>query len=283
MLHSLKKKSGSTSARARGVNPSAEFMQMKSKLSLTKRNLQLANQKMIDADRMWKQQLSAQRSFAEDFSEGFVGQDGDDTLEVLAEFNRGAQERYDHFVRSTAKEDETFAKMHEQLRVYIAEIEAVEARYPELVEAKSEVSRYQKKVDTIEMKKKTDDLKKERNLQKMDAEREKYSSLTSEIVAMQKATLAKSATAHNMAICSYWTAHEKHLAVLKSSMEKTQTWAAGVEDEMAAVDVATLDVLDNVSEVSQSESSLTASVPTSPVPAAATKAEPPKKIAVMAS
>lgn len=145
------------------------------------------------------------------------------------------------------------------------------------------MSRYQKKVDSIEMKKKKDDLKKTRNLQKMDAEREKYSDLTTEVLAMQKATYAKAAIAHNLAICSYWTAHEKHLDVLKTSMEKTQAWASSVEDEMVAVDVGTLDLLDSVSEVSQSESSLPTSVPTSPVQSSSVKPEAPKKIAVLSS
>jgi hypothetical protein len=249
MLHALKKKTAASTAAARGVNPTADFVQMKNKLSLVKRNLMHADKKMVDADLMWKQQLAAQRSFAEDFCDGFVADEGDhETFAVLAEFTRGANERYDHFVRSTTKEDETFARMHVQLRVYLNEIMDVEKRYAELVTAKSEVSRYQKKVDGIELRKKVNDLKKSRNLQKMDAERERYGELTAEIVAQQKATYAKAAVCHRMALCAYWSAHSKHIEVLSRSMERTASWAHGVEDEMLAIDVATLDLLESDGE-----------------------------------
>lgn len=219
---------------------------MKSKLALVKRNLAYADKKMTDADLMWKRQLAAQRSFGEDFCNGFVAHDGgdDETVAVLAEFARGANERYDHFVRATTKEDETFARMHVQLRAYLAEIAHVEKRYAELADATSEVSRYQSKVDAIELKKSTNDLKKSRNLQKMDAERERYAQLTAEIVAAQKGSYAKAATCHRMALCAYWSAHAKHVEVLSRSMERTAAWAEGVEDEMVAVDVAALDLLD---------------------------------------
>jgi hypothetical protein len=265
MLHSLKKKSAASTAGARNVHPTAEFAQLKSKLNLVKRNLQHADRKMIDADLLWKRQLAEQRSFAEDFCDGFVGSEGDDTHERMLEFASGATDRYDHFVRSKTKEDETFAKMHVQLGVYLAEIEAVEKRYAELVEAKSEVSRYSSKVDAIELKKKLNDLRKARNLQKMDAARDRYAELTKEIVTQQKNTYAKAAVCHKLALCSYWSAHAKHIDVLSKSLEKTAGWAASVEPDMLAIDVATLDLLDTSSDVSKSETAAM-SEPGSPVP-----------------
>eukprot|EP00173_Palmaria_palmata_P001612 Plantae.Rhodophyta-Palmaria_palmata.ctg19175.p1 GENE.Plantae.Rhodophyta-Palmaria_palmata.ctg19175~~Plantae.Rhodophyta-Palmaria_palmata.ctg19175.p1 ORF type:complete len:243 (-),score=56.69 Plantae.Rhodophyta-Palmaria_palmata.ctg19175:353-1081(-) len=223
---------------------------------------------MVDADIMWKRQLASQRNFAESFRDGFVAEEGDtETYAVLEEFQRGATERYDHFVRSTTKEDETFAKMHVQLRAYLAEVTDVEKRYGELVTAKSEVTRYQSKVDSIELKKKTNDLKKSRNLQKMDAERERYGELTADIVASQKDVYAKAAIVHRMALCSYWAAHTKHIEVLSRSMTGTAAWAEGVEEEMLAIDVASLDMLDSAagSEVSAVDTSSLLATPPPPV------------------
>lgn len=256
MLHAIKKRTAASTAAARGVNPTAEFVQMKNKIALVKRNLAHADKKMVDADIMWKRQLASQRSFAENFRDGFVAEEGDtETYAVLEEFQRGATERYDHFVRSTTKEDETFAKMHVQLRAYLAEISEVEKRYGELVTAKSEVQRYQNKVDSIELKKKSNDLKKGRNLQKMDVERERYAELTGDIVAAQKEVYAKAGVVHRMALCSYWAAHSKHIEVLSKSMTGTAAWAEGIQEEMLAVDVTSLDLLDSAagSEVSAAD------------------------------
>lgn len=271
MLHTLKKKSAATTAFARGVNPTAEFLQMKQKLVLVKRNLIFTDKQMVDADLMWRKQLAAQRSFSEDFCDGYVPMDGamDDTQEVMFEFARAASERYDHFIRSTKQEDEAFTKMHEQVKKYVAEVSGVEKRYSELVEAKSEVARYQHKVDSIELRKNVNDLKKSRNLQKLDAERERYTELTVEILALQKATYAKAGICHKMALCAYWSAHSKHVDVLSTTMEKTAEWAKSIEGEMSGIDIAALDLIDTASELSKSDVSVSEgeASPTSQVPA----------------
>lgn len=268
MLHVLKKKTAATTASSRGVCPTAEFTQMKQKLALVKRNLVYTDKKMMDADLMWRKQLAAQRSFSEDFCDGYVPLDGvvDDTQEVMIEFARGATERYDHFIRAAKKEDEAFTKMRREVAKYVAEVREVEGRYSEIVEAKSEVARYQSKVDWIELRKNVNDGKKTRNLVKLDIEREFYKELAAEIVERQKATYGKASVCHRMALCAYWAAHSKHVDVLSTTMEKTAEWAKDVEGEMASIDIGALDVIDTASEFSKSEASDGEASPTSSVP-----------------
>eukprot|EP00173_Palmaria_palmata_P005164 Plantae.Rhodophyta-Palmaria_palmata.ctg8571.p1 GENE.Plantae.Rhodophyta-Palmaria_palmata.ctg8571~~Plantae.Rhodophyta-Palmaria_palmata.ctg8571.p1 ORF type:complete len:315 (+),score=87.81 Plantae.Rhodophyta-Palmaria_palmata.ctg8571:141-1085(+) len=268
MLHVLKKKTAATTASSRGVCPTAEFTQMKQKLALVKRNLVYTDKKMIDADLMWRKQLAAQRSFSEDFCDGYAPIDGvvDDTQEIMIEFSRGANERYDHFIRASKKEDEAFTKMRKEVAKYVAEVNEVESRYSEIVEAKSEVARYQSKIDSIELRKNVNDPKKTRNLLKLDIEREFYKKLAVEIVDKQKAIYAKASVCHKMALCAYWAAHSKHVDVLSTTMEKTAAWAKNVEVEMVSIDIASLELIDTASEFSKSEASAGEASPTSSVP-----------------
>jgi hypothetical protein len=115
--------------------------------------------------------------------------------------------------------------------------------YPALTEARAEVSRYQKKVDGIfvnkEMKGKPhSDVKKTRNLEKLDAERERLEELTQAVVIAQKRTYAKAPLVHKLALCAYWVAYRTHLEIMTKSMEKTEAFASANEDEMFQLEVA---------------------------------------------
>jgi hypothetical protein len=86
----------------------------------------------------------AQRSFAVSFQQGYVpSSDEDLTAKVAEEFAEGSTERYDRFVRETSPDLTAYHRMQAMVRRYVSEIEEVEALYPGLLSAKSEVDRYQ--------------------------------------------------------------------------------------------------------------------------------------------
>jgi hypothetical protein len=241
MLHAVKKSVAKASAPSRGITPPAEFLDLKVQLAAVKRNISLVDKKMTEANRAWAKQMMEQRSFSERFAEGYPNTT-DETAGIASEFADSSQALYDHFVRETDPASQSYHKMQEQVRVYLKEIAEVEAMYPKLTEAKVETTRYQGKIDAIERAKKDNEAKKLRNLQKMDSEKEKYDELVKTVVIAQKKTMAKAATVHRLALCAYWTANATHIQIQQQSMQKTSEFARTHEDELAALDITSLDL-----------------------------------------
>lgn len=239
MLHNFKKIFAKTTAPSRGINPGAEYLDYKDRLATIKKNLIYINKTMDDALRNWGVLMIEQRSFSQRFSEGYPIS-GDETDEHAKDFYAGSQTVYDHFLRNTSPETASYHRMHAQLKLFIKEISEVESLYGPLVEAKSESERYQAKVDSIDRSKRNNELKKARNLQKMDQEKLRLVEMTNQVVNAQKVTYAKAPVVYKAALCAYWSAHEKHTQVLMESMEKTSAFVRDSEVELAALDVSQL-------------------------------------------
>lgn len=275
MLHSLKKKVAKHGKPAT-AEPSAEFQDYQLKLQTVKKNLTVADKRMDEAKAHWLKHIMDQRAFSSDFAEG-IADTSSDTYEVAEQFSDGAKTRYDHFVRETDPADAPYNKMHTQLKEYLAEITNVEKSYKKLIEAKSEAGRYQGKIDSMEKSAKTDDVKKERNLQKLDSERENYMAIQKEVVAAQKQVYAKSGVAQKMALVAYWQMNAEHVKVMEASLEKTQEYSAANYDDLASVDIASLDIEDNPGSLPAAPSTL----PPSPVSEKASPAA--ERVPVMSS
>lgn len=274
MMHKLKKKVVKVSKPTTAA-PSAEFQDYKLKLETVKKNLTTADKRMDEAKSHWLKHVMDQRAFSSGFAEG-IADTGSDTFEVAQTFSEGANTRYDHFVRDTDPADAPYNKMHAQLKEYLAEITEVEKMYKGLVEAKSEAGRYQSKIDSMEKSSKTDDVKKERNLQKLDSERENFIAVQKEVVSAQKKVYAKSGVAQKMALVAYWQMNAEHVKVMESSLEKTQEYSAANYDELASVDIASLDIGDTTGSLPAAPSTL----PPSPVSEKATASK--EKVPMMA-
>lgn len=245
MLHSFKKRVAKTSAPLRGVNPGGEFLDYKNRLSTIKKNLQYIDMKMDDALRNWVVLMIEQRSFSERLVNGYPIS-GDDTDAQNKAFCEGARNTYDHFMRNSSPESTTYRKMHLQLKAYIKEISQVESLYGPLLESKSESERYQAKVDAIDRSKRNNDLKKARNLQKMDQEKLRLSEMTTNVLLAQKATYSKAPIVYKAALCAYWTAHETHTHVISRNMEKTSQFARSAEEDLLNLDISQVSIIDNV-------------------------------------
>lgn len=278
MLHGLKKRVTKVT-NATAATPSAQFQDYQLRLEAVKRNLQVADKRLDDCSKHWLKHLFDQRSFSAGFVEGVADHDSE-TYSVAHEFAEGAQTRYDHFVRETSPEDASYNKMHNQVKAYLEEIAEVEAMYPKLIEAKSEASRYQGKIDSIEKAKKVDDLKKTRNLEKLDAQRESFSQLQREVTEAQKKTFAKADTVMRMALVAYWDMNSTHVAIMNQSLEKTQDYATSNAPEMCDIDISTLEI----SSPGERLPSVPLTMPSSPRPLSSTSEAPLKEnIPVIAS
>lgn len=254
MMHALKKKVVKHT-KSSTAEPSAEFQDYKLKLQTVKKNLTVADKRMDEAKSHWLKHVMDQRAFSSGFAEG-IADTGSDTFDVAQTFSDGASARYDHFVRETDPADAPYNKMHAQLKEYLGEITEVEKMYKGLVEAKSEAGRYQGKIDSMEKATKSDDVKKERNLQKLDSERENFLATQKEVVTAQKKVYAKSGVAQKMALVAYWQMNAEHVKVMESSLEKTQDYSAANYDELASVDIASLDIGDTSASLPASPSTL---------------------------
>lgn len=241
MLHSFKKKVAKATAPTRGINPGGEFLDYRNRLATLKKSLQYIDGRMDQALKTWATQMIEQRTFSERFSASYPIS-GDETDKIAKEFSEGSQAVYDYFIRNTSPDNAKYHKMHAQVRAYIKEISDVEALYPKLLQAKSEAERYQSKVDSIERSSKTDDLKKTRNLQKLDFEKQKLEQTTTEVLTAQKQTYAKAPIIYKTALCAYWSAHERHTLVMMKSMEKTSQFAKDTELQLENIDISQLSV-----------------------------------------
>lgn len=242
MFHALKKKRAQRTAAKRGVIPSAEFLDYKQRLEGVKRNMELVDTNLTEANANWSRYMIEQRSFSEKFVEGYPNS-ADDTHRIAGEFADGSRALYDYFVRYTTPEIAEYHRMHDQVKAYIAEINEVEAMYPGVLEARSETARYQDKVDSIETSKKESKTKKKfRNVQKMDNEREKYEELTCSVIVAQKKTYAKAPIVHKIGLCAYWLSNEIHVTMATKSLEKTAEFARTNTPELSRITVAALDI-----------------------------------------
>lgn len=217
--------------------PNAEFADLRQRLCSIKTSLKYTSQMLSSANRTWIKLMQEQRHFSERFHESYPTTTGE-TYTVAEAFALGSQNLYDKFTRHSDANISAYNDIHRQVLLYIKEIETVEASYPKLAEAKSEANRYQVKLDAMERSKKpADQSKKQRNLQKMDAEKELYKRLLKVTVDQQKKVYAKHPVVFKAALTSYWLSHEKHVNLLVESLEETQQFAQQHEQEMRQLDI----------------------------------------------
>lgn len=241
MFHAIKKKVAKHSASKRGVVPSAEFLDYKQRLETVKRNMELVDTKLTEANLGWSKRMIDQRSFSESFVEGYPN-GTDETHAIAQEFAQGSRDLYDYFLRFTTPEMAEYHRLHDQVKVYIGELKALEETYPKVTEAKSESVRYQDKVDSLETSKKRNESKKVRNVQKLDNERERYEDLTRTVIAAQKKAFAKAPIVHKIGLCAYWLANDVHITIAMKSLERTADFARANASELSKINVAALDL-----------------------------------------
>lgn len=243
-MHSLKKMVVKH-AKPTGAEPSAEFQSYKLRLEAVSKNLTMADKRMDEAKAHWLKHVMDQRAFSGGYVEG-IADSTSETYEVAQEFAEGSNARYDHFVRETNPADAPYNMMHEQLKEYLLEIKEVEKMYKKLADAKSEAGRYQSKIDGMEKAAKTDDIRKERNLEKLDTEKENFLAVQREVTNAQKAVYAKSDAAQKMALVAYWQMNAEHVKVMQASLERTEEYCAENYDELAGMNLLTLEADDVV-------------------------------------
>lgn len=243
MFHSFKKNVAKATAGPRGINPGGEFLDYKNRLQNIKRNLNFVDKKMEEALRAWRVLIIEQRKFAHRVHEGYPIVN-DDMETHARDFSEGAQKLYDYFLRERNSEAAPFERMHQQVKQYLTEIAAVERMYPELLVAKSESERYQSKVDAMDRSGRGSDVRRSRNVQKMDSEKERVEAIRRQVISSQKSTYAKASTVYKAALCAYWWTHERHTQVLLQMMEKTSQFAAEAGEELLKVDITQLSMGD---------------------------------------
>jgi hypothetical protein len=143
MLHSIKVMAAKHATSTAG---DAEFDQYKGLLKRVKANMLSGTHCFEETNSLWLKQITAQRTFASSFQASYVPfGESDETLTLVKEFADSSKERHARLLRETSTEKTSYHHMQTQIMKYIQEIEAVEALYPSLHAAKSEMDRYQSK------------------------------------------------------------------------------------------------------------------------------------------
>lgn len=236
MFHSFKKRFAKATAPLRGVNAGGEFLDLKGRLLTLRKTLQYIDRELDSAVQTRNNQIIQQRGFSERFARGYPLR-GDDTDGLAKEFAAGAQGVYDHFLRGDAVEADGPQRMHANVKEYLRELAAVEGMYSGLATHASEAARYQGKVDALDRRGKSDDLKRSRNLQKMDHERLVLEEALKETVAAQKKAYAKAPTVFKAALCAYWAGHEGHKEVVEHKMQKMTAFVRSEGVELGQLDL----------------------------------------------
>lgn len=259
MLHGLKKRvTLAQSAATGGVPIPPEVQSLKLKLAQVKRQLVETTTRADKANAAIKVAVNEQASFAKAFAGNFptgpdsppgpddvYDADEDSEARQMAQaFAKQSEGVYNEHCRSGSPDAKwaQYKQMNTQLKSYTAAITRLEAKYPKLVQAKSEASRYNSKYDSLMVKGKADDLKMTRNLQKTDQFRDRYQALLKEVLEEQRALYAKAPVAMRMALIVYWGTNDRSAQLMHSTLDETALWARENEEELAAVDVAALDL-----------------------------------------
>lgn len=260
MLHGLKKRvSLAQGAATGGVPLPPEVQSLKLKLALVKRQVNEASTRADKANAEVKVAVSERMAFAKSFASAFPKGPDSPTAASADVFDADEDSEARHMAAAFAKQAETvynehcrsgspdakwaqYKQMNVQLKSYVGAISRLEVKYPKLVEAKSEATRYNSKYDSLLVKGKADDLKMTRNLQKTDQVRDHYQSLLKEVLAEQRVLYAKAPVAMRMALVVYWGTTQRTGQLMHSTLDETAMWARENEDELLAVDVAALDM-----------------------------------------
>lgn len=237
MLHVIKKQLALLQEPLVNTVPNGEFADLRQRLSAIKASLKYTSSMLSSTDRLWILQMQQQRQFSERFHESYPSTH-DDTYVIAKEFAEGSQALYDKFTRDGAKTSATYAHIFHQIITYIREIEEVESEYSKLTAAKAETNRYQSKLDAMERSRKPVRVeKKQRNLQKMDTQREMYRVLLKTIVEKQKHIYGKHPIVFKASLTAFWLNHERHVTALVESLDKTARFAKDSEEEMKKLDI----------------------------------------------
>lgn len=230
MLHAVKKKVAHVSAR-KGP-PSAEFEEHRQRVEAIKRSLHLLDTTMHETGLQWSKDMQHQRTFAEMFVATYPHEQ-DETRALANAFLQDTKVASDHFQHEGAAELETFQKMHEKVKALAAEIRSVEALYPQVIQAKSESTRYQNKVHNLEHAKKQNDLKKNRNAGKLEDERTKFETLLQQVTASQKKICELSPGVHMYGFAAWLRAKERRTQIALSSFKSVSSFSSTRCDSFA--------------------------------------------------
>lgn len=183
--------------------------------------------------------MQEQRLFSQRFQQSYPSPH-DNIYAIATEFASGSQILYDKFTRDLTDDVTVHLRIQKQVDKYIKEIDQLERKYTKLVSTKSEMDRYQSKLDSMERStRRVDQSKKNRNLQKLDRNKEGYSVMLATILDQQKNTYAKHPVVFKAALTAYWLNHEKHVSLLVQSLESTQQFAKLHENDMKKLDIDT--------------------------------------------
>lgn len=262
MLHSLKKRIGLANGSLSGqVHLPPEVLALKQKLYRVRAQVISTTSYVDKANEAIKIAINEQAIFAKAFSKGFPF--GPDTLAdrdsektVALDFSLGSEAKsqadafasqskrvYEQHCKSGSQDEDwaKYAAMSQQLKFYASSITALDARYPKLLLAKSECTRYSAKFDSLFSQGTSADLKLTRNLQKSDRFRDEYQRMLVEVLSEQRALHARAPLALKMALVVYWGIKDVHMELVNKTFDETTPWAKENEDELLHMEVRALD------------------------------------------
>lgn len=215
MMHKIKK----ATSTIKGTE-NAEFADYRNRLDNLASYLRESSAALNESERAWREVCNRQKVFAEKFANRYPDKD------EVREFGKQSASLSDtlvrEFVLKTEGSNADHWKVDNVVTDYLGEIADIASEYKPVADAMKEVSMYSKKVDDLQIAKKTDEQKLQRNLEKLDEAKKAYESILDRVVERMKAVYNKRQVALKATYVAYWSSQLRAFDLVDKSLDPTR-------------------------------------------------------------
>lgn len=233
-MHKIKK----AAANAKGAE-NAEYVDYKNRLEMVAAYLCESSTALQESQRAWQDVCHQQKSFADKFALRYP--DKDEVRNFAKASSVSSQKLVKNFVLKSESRDAPHWQVHEVVQDYLKEITDVSSEYGAVTDAAKEVAMYTKKVDDLQgAKKKVDEAKVSRNMEKLNDCREKYEQVLDRVVDRMKMVYNKRQVALKATYVAYWSSQLRAFNMIDSSLEETREFVESSVENLSTIKIRSL-------------------------------------------
>lgn len=215
MMHKIKK----ATTTVKGAE-NAEFADYRNRLDNLASYLRESSAALNESERAWREVCNRQKVFAEKFANRYPDKD------QVRDFGKQSASLSDtlvrEFVLKTEGSNADHWKVDNVVTDYLNEIADIASEYKPVADAMKEVSMYSKKVDDLQIAKKTDEQKIQRNLEKLDEAKKTYEGILDHVVERMKTVYNKRQVALKATYVAYWSSQLRAFDLVDKSLDPTR-------------------------------------------------------------
>lgn len=257
MMHKIKK----ATTNAKGTENS-EYVDYKNRLDMLSAYLKESSGALKESEKAWLEVCTKQKAFADKFANRYPDKD---RIRDFAKQSAGSsQDLVKEFVLKTEGHNAPHWQIDGIVHDYIKEINDVATEYKSVDDAAKEVSLYTKKVDDLGAgKRKADEAKLSRNMEKLEDARNRYELVLDRVVDRMKVVYNKRQVALKATYIAYWSQQLRAFNMIDGSLDPTREFVETGVTNLSKIKIRTM-TEEDVEQFRERNSSVPDTKPRSP-------------------